>query len=384
MASWRLGGSIILVCVVSFSLSLAADPLRTIETKYYVIHTDLPDLAAREAAVRITMMAEEYHNRTQSFSGRIDQKLPFYLYQNVDDYVAAGGLKGSAGEFNGSALMAVAGEKTTGLTWQIIQHEGFHQFAHSVIRGELPPWLNEGLAEYFGEAIFTGDGYVDGVIPPWRANRVRDRIEKGEFKSMREMMNLPLRDWNRHLAQANYDQAWSMIQFLAHGENNKYQRAMEQFMSDVSKGTPASRAWEKNFGGTIETFESRWKEYWTRLPENPTAKLYAKAVTAILTSYTARAYSQGQTFKTFEDLATAGQNEQIKMSDEAWLPPQLLKEGLQAVEAMKKKGATFELKNASRSNTPQIICTMGDGSKAIGSFSFPRPGQCSDVNVELR
>ena len=45
------------------------------------------------------------------------------------------------------------------------------KFAHATIGHKLPPWLDEGLAEYFGEAIFTGDGYVDGAIPPWRAKR---------------------------------------------------------------------------------------------------------------------------------------------------------------------------------------------------------------------
>ena len=143
--------------------------MHAIETQFYTIHTDLADLPAREASIRITKMADEYERRTRGFGGRIDQKLPFYLYQNPDDYYAAGGPKGTSGIFDGSRLMAVAGEKLTGLTWQTIQHEGFHQFARTLIQDDLPPWLNEGLAEYFGEAIFTGDGYVVGVIPPWRA-----------------------------------------------------------------------------------------------------------------------------------------------------------------------------------------------------------------------
>ena len=52
--------------------------------------------------------------------------------------------------------MAFAGEHITAYTWHTVQHEGFHQFAHAVIGGDIPTWLNEGLAEYFGEALFTG------------------------------------------------------------------------------------------------------------------------------------------------------------------------------------------------------------------------------------
>src|SRR4051812_7723976 len=120
LASRRLGGSLILFCFITASLS--AGPLRMIETPSYTIHTDLPDPAAREATIRITKMADDYAARTQGFAGRIDAKLPFDLYRNVDDYLAGGGPKGTSGYFTGTKLMAVAGEKTTGLTWQTIQH----------------------------------------------------------------------------------------------------------------------------------------------------------------------------------------------------------------------------------------------------------------------
>ena len=64
-------------------------------------------------------------------------------------------------------------QKMDARTWHTVQHEGFHQFAHVVIRGDLPIWVNEGLAEYFGEAVFTGDGFVSGVIPPTAMTGIR-------------------------------------------------------------------------------------------------------------------------------------------------------------------------------------------------------------------
>ena len=198
---------------------------------------------------------------------------------------------------------------------------------------------------------------------------------------MREMMSLPTRDWNRELALANYDQAWSMVQFLAHGNDGKYQGAFEQFMIAISKGTPPPRAWEKSFG-SVENFESRWKHYWTTLPDEPTPALYAKAVTSILTSFTARAWVQQQRLKNFDELVQAGGDGTLRISDDDWLPPSLLTDALQAVVRMKKDGMKFELKFPARSDLPQVVCTMRDGSQAVGSFKLA-DRRFTDVRVEL-
>ena len=74
----------------------AAD-LKQYETRYYTIYTDLAPDVEREAAARMTRMAEEYHDRTRSFAGVIRHKFPFYLFRNEADYHAAGGMPGSAG-----------------------------------------------------------------------------------------------------------------------------------------------------------------------------------------------------------------------------------------------------------------------------------------------
>src|SRR5690348_3398747 len=174
----------------------ARSSMRTYPSRYYIIHTDLTVDDVKEAIIRMNKMAEEYHERTRGFSGEIRERLPFYLFRNADEYYAAGGIPGSAGVFRGGDLLAMMGDKPGPGAWHVVQHEGFHQFAAAVIRGQMPPWLNEGIAEYFGESIFTGDGFVSGIIPPRRLKRVQDAIRANQYKSMREMMLLSQSAWN--------------------------------------------------------------------------------------------------------------------------------------------------------------------------------------------
>src|SRR5439155_13186136 len=237
-------------------------------------------------------------NRTKDFSGAIRQKFPFYLFKQEEDYYAAGGARGSAGVFNpnNNTLMAmVLGDRVGQSTWNVVQHEGFHQFAQAVIGGELPVWVNEGLAEYFGEGVFTGDSFVTGLIPPQRLLRVQKEMQSREMRPIKRMMLLAHADWNADLTLANYDQAWSMVHFLAHAENGKYQNAFVAFMRAIGRGQQWEQAWLANFG-SAEGFETKWQNFWTELKPDATAALYMKANVLTLTSALARGTAPRQKF----------------------------------------------------------------------------------------
>lgn len=357
---------------------VASAQMRAYQTRYYVIHTDLDEDTARESAIRMTKMAEEYHDRTRDFSGTIRQKLPLYLFNDRLSYMDAGGMPGTAGVFTGTKLMACADEHVDPRLWHTLQHEGFHQFANAVIGGELPIWVNEGMAEYFGEGVFTGDGFVTGVIPHSRLQRVQKTMRAGGYKSIERMMMFSHMEWNMEMAGENYDQAWSMVHFLAHGDNGKYQRAFSKFMIDIGKNKQWEKAWQDNFGDA-GGFEERWKEYWLNLPDNPTAALYGKATAETLTSFLARAVGQKQTFATFDEFKKTADAGELKSHREDWLPPQLLK------EAMKLAADVGEWEILANGNKPpMLVLTLTDGTKVVGTFALrANSGRVNGVFAEI-
>jgi hypothetical protein len=358
--------------------------MKTYETKYYIIHSDLPPDDVKEAALRMTKMAEEYHERTKGFSGAIRERLPFYLFSNPRDYYLAGGLPGSAGVFQASGdgesrLMAIAVDNAGGGTWHVVQHEGFHQFAHAVIAGDLPVWLNEGIAEYFGEAVFTGDGFVCGVIPPRRLARIQQGINGGRFKHIPDMATMTHMQWSIELSGANYDQAWSMVHFLIHGENGKYRDSFSGVFVDIGRKRPWEEAWSKHLG-SFDGMEEKWSKWWLDQPENPTADLYARAAASTLTSFLARATTQKQTFGDFDAFLKSANEGELRAATEDWLPPSLLKRATKAVEADAATKWTIELDAA---KSPSIVAILKDGTRIVGGF--PRglkPGKVS-ITVDV-
>jgi hypothetical protein len=350
--------------------------LRTYETGYYVIHTDLGRDGAREAELRLTRMAEEYRRRTSDFSGEIRKKFPFYLFRREADYHAAGGTPNTAGEYdpNAHALMAFAGDDGPNLaTWYTVQHEGFHQFADQVIGKQLPICVNEGLAEYFGEALFTGDGFVAGVVPPWRLKRVQATMEAGKFAPLREIMSLSHKQWNARISTTTYDQVWSLVHFLVHADDGARREGLVALLKDPNG------AFEQHLGN-IEDLETMWRTYWSQLSENPTADLYVEATLRTLTSFLARATARRQQFASFAEFLAAAEKGRLKMGESDWLPPSLLSDALKRTATLQNEGGQFTLElDAPR--PPKIAYRARGGSRMVGRFTL-KGSRLGDVSID--
>ena len=371
----------IFICLtaLSFAAPVRAD-LTLYQTRYYDIYTDIDPAEEKEAAIRMTRMAEEYHNRTRDFSGQIRERLPFYLYRSSADYYAAGGMKGSAGVFisngSGGKLMAIAGQKSSLQTWHVVQHEGFHQFVHMAIGGSMPTWLNEGLAEFFGESIFTGDGFVTGVVPPWRLKRFKEELASGELKTFDKIATTSGEAWANQMNIQNYDQAWSMVHFLVNADDQKYQPGLFACLREISHGRSGEQAMRdtlaKNMG-----IEERWKTWWTEQPQSPTSTLYGRAAVATMTSFIGRCYAQKQTFVDFEAFRAAAESKALKISADDWLPDSLIESAFRLYAGE----PNFELRVGS-DKQPQLGLVMPDGTRMVGSFVL-RNSKVEQVNVSV-
>jgi hypothetical protein len=371
--SWFTVILIALVIGAVCSPGRAGPTLKKYTTKYYVLHTDLDKDMTRQAVVRITAMAQEYHNRTRSFAGRITTRFPLYLYKNRQEYNKHPGvISGSAGMYNGTSLIATA--PRPGGSWRVLQHEGFHQFAHKVIRGRLPIWLNEGLAEYFGRGIWTGDSLVVGVIHNGARGVVQEMIKKKTLMPLSKMLAMSQREWNGALSHRNYLQAWSMVHFLVHGDKGKYQKALSSYIRDLSQGKSSTAAFRKRFGSNTKAFHARYVDWWSKLPDNPSRELYDRIKVLTLTSYLARAYATGKVFEDFQAFAKAGSDGTFarifqfigKRKPAIWLPLSLLSETLPSAGSA---GDWSLLARPEKSGRPRLKLKLSDGSSLIGSFT---------------
>ena len=369
--------SIILVaCGLLAAPLLAGGKLKTYQSRFYTIHSDMPPQVVQEAMLRLDAMALEYARRLRGFAPRSARRMDFYLFRDPKDYYRAGGMPGSAGVYTGDKLMAIGGNRVRESLWHLLQHEGLHQFLHQVIHGDIPVWVNEGLAEYFGEAIFVGDGFVSGIVRPERLRRVQALIRENRVLSIAEMMQMSHDKWNALLRGRNYDQAWSMIHFLAHGDGGKYQRPFNRFLADLAHGARWEHAWQRNFGTGTAAFERRWRNYWLKMTEADTIPRRAEAVLHIVTAFYARAFSQKQYFRQWEEFVSAARAGRLRQNPADWLPPSLLESALARAPHLGR----WQIR---RANGYQIVCILPTEGKLVATFRVRR-GRVVPGSIRIR
>ncbi len=277
--------------------------MRSISTPDYVVHTDLPEDELGVVLQRLGAMTAEYRLRTSAISNRADdRRLPLYLYSKRDDFERAGGQKEAVGFFDGERLLACVGATADARAWHVIQHEAFHQFLIAKLGYEVPIWLNEGLADYFGESLYTGDGFVSGIVPQWRLRRLQQAIERARDAGLERLVSMTHEQWNGALRQESYDLAWSLVEFLAHGEDGAYQDGLTQYIRDSKKGGDPLRAFERTIG-PVNDIQAKWRDYWLDYDQDESQRIYARAAAQTVCSFVARAMASHTTVKDLGELS---------------------------------------------------------------------------------
>lgn len=371
-ARLRLLCSIMILALVSYVLAVPVENDKPVfkkyDSKYYTIYTDLDEPMVCETIKRSTAMVEEYKFRCRGFAGSNIGKLPLRMFSNVEDYRLAKGI--GAGMYNGRELMVSASKETGSQVWHVMQHEGFHQFAAKLISAKLPTWINEGMAEYFGEGVWTGDAMICGLLPPGRVQMVQDAIANKRLMDFDQMVKMSLDDWNGRLKYENYTQAWSMVHFLAHAEGGKYQKLFVAFLKDMEGGEAPKAAWAKRFGSNQAAFEKKYEDWWAALPPNPTQDLFTQATVQTMTSYLARATLLKQKYDDADAFFAACRDGKLDMDPKKnaaiWLPKTLLQRELAKAAELQKWTLVYVSKTAS----PKLKLTLEDGTTFTGSFEL--------------
>ncbi len=158
------------------SATAESNPLRTVNSRFYVIHSDLPADAIRTWGQHMDIVYQAYGQMFRGMRPRErNQRQNLYLLATREGYLEVlngFGIDGtnSGGMFfygpRGRGLATFIGDRGDLQIQHVLQHEGFHQFAANYFGRELPIWANEGLAEYFGNSLVVQGSIRRGMAPP--------------------------------------------------------------------------------------------------------------------------------------------------------------------------------------------------------------------------
>lgn len=279
----RMGIIAAVVMVIGVTGGAArAGELRGFSSRFYRIETDVDMPTVRRLAKHMDAVYAEYMQRFSGFGVRRGAgPQPLFVFQQREDYLRYLSSKGVNAEGTGGIFFVqpagsglatfVSGQPMDQLL-HTLQHEGFHQFAYARIGPKLPPWANEGIAEYFGESVLVGNHMITGQVPGMRLDRIRAAEAAGKLQRFDELMNMTGEQWinvvNRGEGGLLYDQSWAMVHFLVDG-GPQYRAAFVRYLELLSRGIDSRRAFDASFHSSYRDFEAAWKRYLKTLKADP-------------------------------------------------------------------------------------------------------------------
>ncbi|QQE11037.1 DUF1570 domain-containing protein [Planctomycetota bacterium] len=253
-------------------------------TDHYLIHAKLPKKRVLPIGKHLDQMFEIYEARFQGLIGEEQGPMQVYLFDREHQYInflAKHGVKAnnSGGMFvyreNLKCLAVWIGDKPRREIFAVLQHEGFHQFVWNYIGKDLPVWMNEGLAQYFEDAVITGKKMNTGLTDVNRAKLVKRMIRERDYLSFPDIMNLDHDQWSNILgddaerASKLYAQAWSMVYFLIHSNDGKYAAGVNSYLTKLNNGEDPGWAFKRIFGFDLRRMERDWTRFAFAMENDP-------------------------------------------------------------------------------------------------------------------
>lgn len=137
----------------------------------------------------------------------------------------------------------------------------FHEISHLITASHLgptPPWLTEGLAEYF-ETMQVKD--QAGVIYPNQAHI--KLLKQAPLPSLRDYLAIERPEWHEDQRDRNYAIAWSLINFLLQGAPGMYalQKVIQHVEDNFCQPFSAVAVLDQAYPGGIQRLEQDWRRW---------------------------------------------------------------------------------------------------------------------------
>jgi len=233
----------------------------TFKTRYYRVRTDLPPDAARMVAGHMDHMCDAYLRMLAAFRISRPSGLEMWLFGSQRSYLTVIADRYDANVKGSQGVCISKGTRITLASWmterdpepmlQVMQHEGFHQFARGAFRS-IPPWADEGLAQVFEHGILLDGEVLVGEVPVEWLAMLQAAVKMNRLRTFDAFMSMENEEWGDHVvggtAQLNYLQAWGLVHFFLYADNARYQQRFMAFLGQLNRGNSWQGAYQHAFG----------------------------------------------------------------------------------------------------------------------------------------
>ena len=153
-------------------------------------------------------------------------------------------------------------EGDTNQAYETIFHEYTHFWvANNVGKSNVPPWFNEGLAEYYQNLKIENERKVILGTLQQEHLRLLSQNKLIPFDTFFNTDNYTLSQQGDDGAGLFYAQSWALMHYLMHGEGGARSRQMYKYLDLAMNGKTAKEAFSEAFQTDYATMEKELKKY---------------------------------------------------------------------------------------------------------------------------
>ncbi len=162
--------------------------------------------------------------------------------------------------------------------FQRLFHEAFHayllNFVYPPRDGELPRWLNEGLAQIFETAVFEVGELRIGHADKERLQAVRQALGKENWPSLVDLLRsgpkqfLVAHDGDKHVSDRYYLASWGLAFYLTFDRKLLGTPALDAYVRQLKRGTDPVEAFVALTGQPVTKFEADFRRYLNHLHDD--------------------------------------------------------------------------------------------------------------------
>lgn len=238
-----------------------------LETTHYHVRTNLPLPQALEAALSLECHYLAFRDAFARDLRLLEVVEPLHASIHADSKSFPEVTTGRKAHFE-TASRKLFVDASAGLEVRTLVHEATHATlfgtanADALGRANIPAWLDEGLAVYMETAVQGSGGklYLDrqGSDRRW----YRRHAEEKDPYDLSRVLNFQTADFlASSRADLKYAQSYTLVDFLAHGEDGKYREGFARFVQSAYLGKSSQTHFKAAIGVDDKVLERAWKAF---------------------------------------------------------------------------------------------------------------------------
>ncbi|MEZ5345234.1 MAG: DUF1570 domain-containing protein [Pyrinomonadaceae bacterium] len=243
----------------------AKDTWTKVKSKNFTLIGNASEKNIVEVATKLEQFSYVFGQLFPEMSAKSPIPTTVVVFKNENSFKDYKNIKWAAGYFQpGSDINYIAlhtgGEKTS--LYSTIFHEYIHFLVNNNIgKSRMPPWFNEGIAEYYDRFKIEKDQIV--TLGDINSNHLLS-LQRSKLIPLDQFFKIDsysLHQQGSHGANIFYAQAWALIHYLIQGNDGARNSELTDFLNRIVNGEEPEKAFPLAFKSDYATMEKELEKY---------------------------------------------------------------------------------------------------------------------------